>query len=103
MTGLCQESNKHASLVHAGADIGGASPKTTNAAVVTKEPESTMDTSNANNGPNSENAPKIGFKHDPDEERVLANVELDDGSSSKSKKKKKNKRRPKSQRGQVRQ
>ncbi|KAJ6147904.1 hypothetical protein N7497_009886 [Penicillium chrysogenum] len=100
LTGLCQESNKHASPVHAGADIGGASPKTTNAGVVTKEPESTTDTSNANNGPNSGNAPKIGFKHDPDEERVLANVELDDGSSSKSKKKKKNKRRPKSQRGQ---
>lgn len=95
-----QEPNKHASQVHAGADLGDASPKAINSAVI-KEPESTTNTSGVNNCPNSENAPKIGFKHDPDEERVLANVELDDGSASKSKKKKKNKRRPKSQRGEV--
>ncbi|KAJ6184486.1 hypothetical protein N7519_005787 [Penicillium mononematosum] len=101
LAGLDQEPNKHASQVHASADLGGALPKSINSAVVTKEPESTTNTSDVNNGPNSENAPKIGFKHDPDEERVLANVELDDGSSSKSKKKKKkNKRRPKSQRGE---
>jgi hypothetical protein len=98
---LDQEPNKYASQVHAGADLGGASPKAIDSAVATKEPENTTNTSDVNNGPKSENAPKIGFKHDPDEERVLANVELDDGSSSKSKKKKKNKRRPKSQRGEV--
>ena len=95
------ESNKCASQVHAGADLGSASSKTINSAVATKRPESTTDTSSVKNNSNPENAPKVGFKHDPDEERVLANLELDDGSSSKSKKKRKNKRRPKSQRGEV--
>ncbi|CAG8909271.1 unnamed protein product [Penicillium egyptiacum] len=95
-----QEPNRHFSQVQAGADLGGASPRAIDFAVVTEEPGSNAETSNLNNGANSENAPKVGFKHDPDEEKVLANVELDDGSSSKSKKKKKNRRRPKSQRGE---
>ncbi|CAI7569161.1 unnamed protein product [Penicillium glandicola] len=55
-------------------------------------PEATLD---EDDGAASEKVPRIGFKHDPDEERVLANVEIDFGT----KKKKKNKKRPKSQRG----
>lgn len=100
LASLEQEPNKHVAQVLAEADLGCALPKAIDFAIVTKKPENTTDTSGVKDGAVSEKAPQIGFKHDPDEEKVLANVELDDGSSSK-KKKKKNKRRPKSQRGEV--
>ena len=89
-----QEPNKHVSDE---ADHGGALP---HSAIATEEPDNTTDNPDVKDSANSENAPKIGFRHDPDEERVLANMELDDGADSKLKKKK-NKRRPKSQRGEV--
>ncbi|KAJ5799870.1 uncharacterized protein N7518_001938 [Penicillium psychrosexuale] len=89
-----QEPSKH---VSGEADLGGALPRVS---IATEEPENTTDNSDVKDGANSEKEPNIGFKHDPDEERVLANMELDDDASSKSKKKKKNKRRPKSQRGE---
>ncbi|KAJ5496865.1 Argonaute complex subunit Arb1 [Penicillium fimorum] len=73
----------------------GALPEATGPSVATKQSESTTDTSDVNGDVVSEKASKVGFKHDPDEEKVLASVELDIGRS----KKKKNKRRPKSQRG----
>ncbi|CAG8085989.1 unnamed protein product [Penicillium salamii] len=41
------------------------------------------------------NAPRIGFKHDPAEEAIMAHVELEEAAHGKKKKK----RRPKSQRG----
>lgn len=90
-----QESNKQ---VLAGDDLEGTLPKAVDFAAVAKESESTAGTSHTQGGTVSENEPKVGFKHDPGEEKFLANVELDVGTS---KKKKKNKRRPKSQRGEV--
>ncbi|KAJ5213652.1 hypothetical protein N7449_000821 [Penicillium cf. viridicatum] len=89
-----QEANKQ---VLAGDDLEGTLPKAIDFAAVAKESESTAGTSHAQGGAVSENEPKVGFKHDPGEEKFLANVELDVGTS---KKKKKNKRRPKSQRGE---
>lgn len=89
-----QESNKQG-LAEDG--LEGALPKAIGFAAVAKESESTAGASHAKDGAISQNEPKIGSKHDPGEERFLANVELDLGK----KKKKKNKRRPKSQRGEV--
>ncbi|KAJ5423913.1 Argonaute complex subunit Arb1 [Penicillium cf. griseofulvum] len=48
---------------------------------VTKESESTADTSDVNDDAVSEKTPKIGFKHDPNEENALAKVELDNAPS----------------------
>ncbi|CAI7638644.1 unnamed protein product [Penicillium palitans] len=76
--------------------LEGALPKAVDFAAVAKESESIAGTSHAKGGAVSENEPKLGVKHDPGEEKFLANVELDVGT----KKKKKNKRRPKSQRGE---
>ncbi|KAJ5952268.1 uncharacterized protein N7479_010681 [Penicillium vulpinum] len=96
-----EELNKHASQGQAEAEHGGTLPKSPKFAIVTKEPEKTAKTSGVDDGAVSEKDPKVGFKHDPDEERILANMELDANASSKSKKKKrKNRRRPKSQRGE---
>ncbi|KGO55924.1 Argonaute complex, subunit Arb1 [Penicillium expansum] len=92
-----QKLNKHVSQVSAEADLGGDLPKIIDFAVGIKEPESTAGTSHMKDESVSENVPNVGFKHDPEEEKFLANVELDVGTS---KKKKKNKRRPKSQRGE---
>lgn len=89
-----QEPNKQ---VLAKDDSEGALPKAIDFAVVAKESESIAGASHETGGTVSENEPKVGFKHDPAEEKFLANVELDVGT----KKKKKNKRRPKSQRGEV--
>lgn len=89
-----QESNKQ-TLAEDG--LEGALPKSVDFAAVAKESESIAGTSHAKGGAVSENEPKLGVKHDPAEEKFLANVELDVGT----KKKKKNKRRPKSQRGEV--
>ncbi|CAG7930815.1 unnamed protein product [Penicillium olsonii] len=47
--------------------------------------------------PAQANAPRIGFKHDPEEEAILARMEPD--TEAQGTKKKKNKKRPKSQRG----
>ncbi|EKV15473.1 hypothetical protein PDIG_25940 [Penicillium digitatum PHI26] len=91
-----KEFNMRVIKVPAKADLGHGLPKENDFAVVPKEPESTAATSNAKNNAVSEIGPKVGFKHDPDEEKFLANVELDVDTSSK---KKKNKKRPKSQRG----
>jgi hypothetical protein len=71
-----------------------------------KDRDGVLDAAKANNTPDNSDmkdgaapkpAPRVGFKHDPDEERVLANLELDAPKSAK----KRNKRRPKSQRGMV--
>ncbi|KAJ5412870.1 hypothetical protein N7465_005175 [Penicillium sp. CMV-2018d] len=93
LVGSDQESNKQ---VLADDNLEGALPKVIDFAAVAKESESPAGTSHAKGGAIAENEPKVGFKHDPDEEKFLANVELDVGT----KKKKKNKRRPKSQRGE---
>ncbi|KGO77576.1 Argonaute complex, subunit Arb1 [Penicillium italicum] len=92
-----QESNKHVIQAPAKTDLGGGLPKPIDFAVGTKERANTADTTHPKESAVSENAPKVGFKHDPNEEKFLANVELDVGTS---RKKKKNKRRPKSQRGE---
>lgn len=94
LVGSDQESDKQ---VLADDDLEGALPKVIDFAAVAKESESPAGTSHAKGGAVAENEPKVGFKHDPGEEKFLANVELDVGT----KKKKKNKRRPKSQRGEV--
>ncbi|KAJ9491383.1 hypothetical protein VN97_g1873 [Penicillium thymicola] len=93
LVGSGQESNKQ---VLAKDDLEGALPKAIDFAVVAKESESFAGASHEKGGAVSENEPKVGFKHDPAEEKFLANVELDVGT----KRKKKNKRRPKSQRGE---
>ncbi|KAJ5177956.1 Argonaute complex subunit Arb1 [Penicillium coprophilum] len=84
------------SEVLAEAELGEATPKATGLSGDIKEPERTDDTFGMDDDAVSERTSKVGFKHDPDEEKALANVELDIGRS----KKKKNKRRPKSQRGE---
>ncbi|KAJ5561237.1 Argonaute complex subunit Arb1 [Penicillium sp. DV-2018c] len=61
------------------------------------EAKDTLDNSDVKNGEASKSAPRVGFKHDPHEERALANMELDIPARSK---KKKTKRRPKSKRGE---
>jgi hypothetical protein len=61
-----------------------------------EEPENTA--SGADDASSKARSPRIGFKHDPSEEAIMANVKLDVGVPQKKKKKK----RPKSQRGLVR-
>ncbi|KAJ5356321.1 Argonaute complex subunit Arb1 [Penicillium concentricum] len=74
----------------------GALPEATGRSAAAKQPERNTNISDVNDDADLEKVSKVGFKHDPDEERALANVELDVGRSNK----KKNKRRPKSQRGE---
>lgn len=61
-----------------------------------KEPENTA--SDINDASAKSNVPRVGFKHNPAEEAIMAHMELDVGVTQKKKKKK----RPKSQRGLVR-
>ncbi|KAJ5401982.1 uncharacterized protein N7487_007878 [Penicillium crustosum] len=75
-----QESNKQG-LAEDG--LKGALPKAIGFAAVAKESESTAGASHAKDGAISQNEPKIGSKHDPGEERFLANVELDLGKKKK--------------------
>lgn len=62
-----------------------------------EKPKNTANSSDANIGAPKTDTGRIGFKHDPDEEEVLAGVELDVDIS----KKKKRPRRSKGKRGAV--
>ena len=74
---------------------------TEEAAFITKGKEPQNTASGTDNASSQVNAPRIGFKHDPAEEAIMAQVEPDTEIAVGRKKKKKNKR-SKSQRGLVR-
>lgn len=73
--------------------------ETFDGAADTEEPKKNENKSGAKDDTAAKSTSQVGFKHDPDEENILASVELDEGTSSK---KRRHKRRPKSQRGAVR-